>query len=67
MELEKIIRDKVDTAVKEENRNRYPKRSLRRKNYKELELGDEDQCLCKFLSLLFFKFFTKFAQTIRLF
>ena len=67
MELEKIIRDKIDTAVKEENRNRYPKRSLRRKNYKEREIGDEDEYLCKFLSLLFFYFFTNFAQTIRLF
>ena len=43
------VEEQEDPAIaNNETPPRYPRRQIQRKNYKELEMPDEDHFLCKF-------------------
>jgi hypothetical protein len=71
-----VVADKKETAAakkalkvqlkaehREAMKHRYPKRSVERKNYRELEIRDEDERLCKLLAQLYMylKYFCELA------
>ena len=47
-ELFEVDEEEVPAAANNETPPRYPRRHIQRKNYKELEMPDEDHFLCKF-------------------
>ena len=48
-EAKKQVKAENELKRRDELKNRYPNRNIPKKNYRELEIRDEDEYLCKSL------------------